>query len=120
MSSHTDQDGFRLPEYVPLDLWHMYLQILRERHIETDDMKKTAVWMLSRLHGKQDLRAVMQQAINKRRVTFFPVRKTRADRQECGGNTEQADRTVCCVMGTNPPVAYAIGGCHLFIIFRID
>lgn len=72
---NIDQDGFRLPEYIPLDLWHQYLQVLKQRNM-TITNKRKAQWALSlsRLHHQQkDLQQIMQQSIVKRWLDFYSL-----------------------------------------------
>lgn len=70
-----DKDGFRLPEYIPLDLWQQYLQTLQTRKTAITNRRKVR-WALSlsRLHRrKQDLRAVMRQSIAKQWPDFYSL-----------------------------------------------
>lgn len=72
---HSDLNGFRLPEYIPLDLWHQYLHVLQEHNIVITNQRK-AQWALSlsRLYSQHhDLRPIMQQSIEKQWLGFYAV-----------------------------------------------
>lgn len=72
---HTDQHDCSLPEYIPLDLWHQYLQALQERNIKVTNKRKI-IWIftLSRLHRQHsDLRPIIRQSIAKQWIGFYSV-----------------------------------------------
>lgn len=72
-TQHTDPDGFRLPESIPLDLWQQYLQVMKQRKMMITNQRKTQwILSLSRFHRqKQDLRRIMQQSITKQWIGFY-------------------------------------------------
>lgn len=70
---HYDRDNFRLPKFIPLKLWHDWLDMVVEKGKTTShSMKKTAVKQLAALyHKKLDLRPIMDKSILKGWIGFF-------------------------------------------------
>ncbi|ASK27139.1 hypothetical protein BG910_04750 [Neisseria chenwenguii] len=70
---HFDRDNFRLPKFIPLKLWHDWLDMVAEKGKKTgNSMKKTAVKQLAALHHKKlDLKPVMEKSILKGWEGFF-------------------------------------------------
>ena len=70
---HYDRDNFRLPKFIPLDLWHAYLDMRAESGNKTGNTaKKTAIRQLAALHNKKlDLRPIMEKTIQKGWAGFF-------------------------------------------------
>lgn len=60
-----DTDNFRLPKWVPLDLWNAYLKMRSEaKHPVKHAQKKTLLKQLTELNKAQlDLRAIMEKSI---------------------------------------------------------
>lgn len=71
---HHDRDNFRLPKFIPLDLWHAYLDMRAEAGKKAGNgAKKAAIKQLAALHNdKLDLRPIMEMTILKGWLGFFP------------------------------------------------
>ncbi|WP_373740195.1 hypothetical protein [Neisseria sp.] len=70
---HFDRDNFRLPKFIPLDLWHAYLDMRQEKGNKAgNSAKKAAVKQLAELHNRNlDLRPIMDKTILMGWAGFF-------------------------------------------------
>ncbi|MFC3875568.1 hypothetical protein [Neisseria musculi] len=73
---HHDRDNFRLPKFIPLDLWHAYLDMRAQAGKKAGNgAKKAAVKQLAKFHNQNlDLRPIMEASILKGWLVFFPAR----------------------------------------------
>ena len=69
---HHDRDNFRLPKFVPLDLWQSFIDGVAEKTKTSLKRKKGWLRQLAELHGKGlDLRHIMQKSIDMGWMGFY-------------------------------------------------
>ncbi|QEY25812.1 hypothetical protein [Neisseria zalophi] len=70
---HYDRDNYRLPKFIPLDLWHNYLDMRLDAGKKVgSSAKKTLVRQLAAFHNQNlDLRPIMERSIVKGWFAFF-------------------------------------------------
>ncbi|KPN73235.1 hypothetical protein [Neisseria sp. 74A18] len=70
---HYDRDNYRLPKFIPLDLWHNYLDMRIEAGKKAGTgAKKTAIKQLAAFHNQNlDLRPIMERSILKGWLGFY-------------------------------------------------
>lgn len=92
---HHDRDNFRLPKFIPLDLWHAYLDMRAEAGKKAGNgAKKAAIKQLSALHNdKLDLHPIMEMTILKGWLGFFPPAQKQTGRPSESDRKAQEERT---------------------------
>ncbi|ATD64627.1 hypothetical protein ACFPVS_00970 [Neisseria weixii] len=70
---HYDRDNFRIPKFIPLKLWHDWLDMVAEKgKTAGHSMKKKAVKQLAELHNKKlDLKPIMEKSVLTGWIGFF-------------------------------------------------
>ena len=92
--AQTDRNGFRLPEFVPLDLWTKHQKALYQKHKTcTIKDKRQFVEQLAALRDKGfDIRLVMQRSIDKAWFGFFdPIASNAPQTQDDGNAAAKAE-----------------------------
>jgi hypothetical protein len=92
---HHDRDNFRLPKFIPLDLWHAYLDMRDEAGKKAGNgAKKAAIKQLAELHNRKfDLRPIMEMSILKGWLGFFPPNQKQTGRPSESDLKAQEERT---------------------------
>ena len=92
--AQIDRNGFRLPEFVPLDLWEKHQKALYQKHKTcTVKDKRQFVEQLAALRDKGfDIRLVMQRSIDKAWFGFFdPIASNAPQTQDDGNAAAKAE-----------------------------
>lgn len=92
---HYDRDNYRLPKFIPLDLWHNYLD-MRAGAGKPAGMgaKKAAIKQLAALHNQNlDLRPIMEMTILKGWLGFSPPNQKQTGRPSESDLKAQEERT---------------------------
>lgn len=93
--AQTDRNGFRLPEFIPLDLWEQHQKALYRQKHKTCTLKdkRQFVEQLTALREKGlDIRLIMQRSIDKAWFGFFePVQSNAPKTQDDGSAAMQAE-----------------------------
>lgn len=91
---HYDRDNFRIPKFIPLKLWHDWLDMVVEKGKTTGHtMKKTAVKQLAELHNKKlDLKPIMEKSVLNGWIGFFSDDKSQPYRPSEKDLKQQQER----------------------------
>ena len=107
--AQTDRNGFRLPEFVPLDLWQKHQTALYQKKHKTCTVKdkQQFVEQLTALREKGlDIRLIMQRSIDKAWFGFFePVQSNAPKTQDDGSAAMKAEyeRQMAAKREAKPP-----------------
>lgn len=91
---HYDRDNFRIPKFIPLKLWHSWLDMVAEKGKKTGNtMKKTAIKQLAALHNQNlDLRPIMEKSVLKGWIGFFADDRSQPYKPSEKSAQEQAEQ----------------------------
>ena len=73
LQTQIDRDNYSIPKFIPLDKWHDYLDVYKEKKgkFPSNRQKSALIKQLARLHGRFELNVVMERSIVAGWIGFY-------------------------------------------------
>lgn len=93
---HTDKDGYNIPKFIPLDLWHDFLKMRESKSKKqkplTAEQKKHLIKQLTNLHNQKfDVKSIMQKTLISGWAGFYRPDKSPHDAPVQAANSSVDD-----------------------------